>query len=111
MESVAERVADYLVGHHPGVPRRGQAEQALAAACGLVHALHATRMPRPARGATGSRPPSAAPPHTHRRSPRKMTPPSPEDDHQATQAGGPHMSVTPTDTASRKAPAELPITT
>lgn len=34
MDAVAERVADYLVGHHPGVPRLGQAEQALAAARG-----------------------------------------------------------------------------
>src|SRR6266571_6398477 len=40
MESVAERVADYLVRHHPRVPRLGQAEQALAAARGLIHALH-----------------------------------------------------------------------
>src|SRR5690349_13959841 len=39
MEPVAERVADYLVRHHPRVPRLGQAEQALAASCGLIHAL------------------------------------------------------------------------
>jgi hypothetical protein len=45
MESVAERVADDLVGHHPGMPRLGQAEQALAAARGLIHTLHATRLP------------------------------------------------------------------
>jgi hypothetical protein len=31
--------------HHPGVPRLGQAEQALAAARGLIHTLHATRLP------------------------------------------------------------------
>jgi hypothetical protein len=37
MESVAERVADYLLSHHPGVPRLGQAEQAVAAARGLTH--------------------------------------------------------------------------
>jgi hypothetical protein len=28
MKSVAKRVADYLVGYHPGVPRLGQPEQA-----------------------------------------------------------------------------------
>ena len=51
MDAVVERVADYLVGHHPGMPRPGQPEQALAAARGLIHALHATTLPgrRPAR--------------------------------------------------------------
>lgn len=44
METVAERVADHLVRHHPGVPGGGQAEQALVATCGLVDGLHARRM-------------------------------------------------------------------
>src|SRR5439155_25812084 len=47
VESVAERVADDLVGHHPGVPRLGQAEQARAAPRGLVDALHARKDARP----------------------------------------------------------------
>jgi hypothetical protein len=45
MESMTERVGDYLVGHHPGVPGPGQAEQARTAARGLIYALHAPRMP------------------------------------------------------------------
>jgi hypothetical protein len=45
MESMAERVTDYFVCHHSGMPRLGQAEQALAAASGLIHALHGPRMP------------------------------------------------------------------
>ncbi len=40
VEAVAEGVADYLVGYHPGVPCLGQAEQALLAADGLVDASH-----------------------------------------------------------------------
>jgi hypothetical protein len=40
VEAVAEGVADDLVGHHPGVPRLGQAEPALVASGGVVHALH-----------------------------------------------------------------------
>ncbi len=35
VEAVAERVAHDLVGHHPGVPRAGQATHALHAAGGL----------------------------------------------------------------------------
>jgi len=49
MESMAERVADHLIGHHPAVPGLGQAEQARTAARGLIHALHASRMPGHAR--------------------------------------------------------------
>src|SRR5215831_12951784 len=44
MEPVAERVADYLVGHHPAVPGFGEAVQALAATRGFVHALHSPTM-------------------------------------------------------------------
>ncbi len=40
VEAVAEGVADDFVGHHPGVPRLGQAAQALVAAGGGVDALH-----------------------------------------------------------------------
>ena len=40
VEAVAEGVADHLVGHHPGMPRLGQQEQALVTAGGVVHALH-----------------------------------------------------------------------
>jgi hypothetical protein len=38
VEAVAEGVADDLVGHHPGVPRLGQAEKAFVTAGGLVDA-------------------------------------------------------------------------
>jgi hypothetical protein len=41
VEAVAERVADHLVGHHPEVPGRGQAEHAGVATGRLVDALHA----------------------------------------------------------------------
>jgi hypothetical protein len=40
VEAVAEGVADYLVGHHPGMPRLGDTQEAVAAAGGLVDALH-----------------------------------------------------------------------
>ena len=40
MEAVAERVADDLVGHHPGVPCLGQANQPVVTAGSLVNALH-----------------------------------------------------------------------
>jgi hypothetical protein len=49
MESMAERVPDDLVGHHLGVPRLGQTEQAVAAARCLIHALHVPRVPWHAR--------------------------------------------------------------
>src|SRR5262249_27824280 len=49
MESVAERVADYLVGHHPGMPGLGQAVQASTGARRFVHGLHAFTMPGPRR--------------------------------------------------------------
>jgi hypothetical protein len=39
VEAVAEGVPDHLVGHHPRVPRFGQAEQALVASGGVGHAL------------------------------------------------------------------------
>jgi hypothetical protein len=45
VESVAERMADHLIGHHPGMPGPGQAKQAHATARGFIHALHAPRMP------------------------------------------------------------------
>src|SRR5690348_998071 len=51
MEPMAERVADYLIGHHPAVPRLSQADQALAATGRLIHTSHAPRMPRPQRPA------------------------------------------------------------
>jgi hypothetical protein len=51
MESMAERVTDYLVRHHSGMPRLGQAKQTLAAASGLIHALH---VPKDARGGVGT---------------------------------------------------------
>jgi hypothetical protein len=44
VETMAKRVADHLVCHHPGVPRHGKAEQALVATRGLVHSLHVPRM-------------------------------------------------------------------
>ena len=56
MESVAERMADYLVGHYPRVPRLCQAKQAPVAARGLIHTLHAPRLsarPRVRRGPCG----------------------------------------------------------
>ena len=48
MEAVAERVADHLVGHRPGVPRLGQAKQTIIAPGGLIYALHVPRMAGPA---------------------------------------------------------------
>ena len=48
MEPVAESVADRLVGHHPGMPCTGQAQQTVGTARGLVHDLHVSRMARPA---------------------------------------------------------------
>jgi hypothetical protein len=44
VETVAERVADHLVCHHPGVPHTGQADEALVATRGLVHGLHVPRV-------------------------------------------------------------------
>src|SRR5262249_53564041 len=44
MESVAESVADNLVGHYPGVPRLGQAKQTGASASRLIHRLHGQRI-------------------------------------------------------------------
>jgi hypothetical protein len=40
VEAVAKGVADHLVGHHPGMPRLGQAKQTLVTTDSLVHALH-----------------------------------------------------------------------
>ena len=44
--SVAERVADHVVGQDPGVPGGGQAKQAVGTAGGVVDRLHRPRMPR-----------------------------------------------------------------
>jgi hypothetical protein len=55
MESVAERVADYLVGHHPGMPGLGKATQASTAARCFVPASHASTMPGPRRHGSRSR--------------------------------------------------------
>ncbi len=40
VEAVAEGVAHYLVGHHPGMPRLGETHEAFVAAGRLVDALH-----------------------------------------------------------------------
>jgi hypothetical protein len=45
MVAAAERVADDLIGQHPGMPGLGQPEQPLMPAHGLIHTLHALTMP------------------------------------------------------------------
>jgi len=47
MKTMAERVADHLVVHHPGMPRAGQAKQRLGATSGLEHGLHDPKVPWP----------------------------------------------------------------
>jgi hypothetical protein len=50
METVAERMADYLVGHHPPMPSIGKTVQALVTTRGLedsMHALHNDNVPYP----------------------------------------------------------------
>ena len=52
METVAERMADYFVGHHPTMPGSGQAAQAVDAARCLEDGAHApmmTSVPRPGK--------------------------------------------------------------
>jgi hypothetical protein len=46
MEPVAERVADHLVSHHPGMPCVGQAQQTVGTTRGLVYRLHVPRARR-----------------------------------------------------------------
>ena len=55
VKSVAERVADHVVGHHPGMPRFGQPEQAVVAASSQIHALHVPRIAESVSKATDSR--------------------------------------------------------
>src|SRR5262245_49058897 len=50
MESVAESVTDDLVGHHPDVPRLGQADKARASARRLINAVHRVRISGNAAG-------------------------------------------------------------
>ena len=45
METVAERMADYFVGHHPTMPRLGEPAQALVATHRFEDSLHASMMP------------------------------------------------------------------
>jgi hypothetical protein len=40
VEPMAERVAHYLVGHHPGVPGRGQPPASIVAAHGVIDRFH-----------------------------------------------------------------------
>ena len=52
METVAERMADYFVGHHPTMPGGGKTTQALDAARCLEDSAHASMMtsvPRPGK--------------------------------------------------------------
>jgi len=44
VKSVAECMADHSIGHHPGMPRAGQAQQAIGTARSLVHRLHDIRI-------------------------------------------------------------------
>lgn len=55
LEAMAERMADYLVGHHPGMPGVSQPAQPVAAPGRRVPALHQTSMP--ARAAPGENTP------------------------------------------------------
>jgi hypothetical protein len=38
---VAKGVADYLIGHYPGMPCLGESKESFVAASGVVHGLHA----------------------------------------------------------------------
>src|SRR5262249_42141115 len=52
METVAERMADYFVGHHPTMPGSGKTAQAVDAARCLEDSAHASMMtsvPRPGK--------------------------------------------------------------
>ena len=52
METVAERMADYFVGHHPTMPGSGKTAQAVDAARCLEDGAHASMMtsvPRPGK--------------------------------------------------------------
>jgi hypothetical protein len=49
VEAVAERVADHLIGHHPGVPGVRQAKQTVSSARRVVNRLHVLKMARPLR--------------------------------------------------------------
>jgi hypothetical protein len=44
LEAVAERMAYYLVGHHPAMPGTGKSTQSVASACRLEDTLHASIM-------------------------------------------------------------------
>src|SRR5688572_8150738 len=51
MEPLAERVADHLVNHHPGMPCVGLAQQTVGTTRGLVYRLHVPRARRCVRQA------------------------------------------------------------
>src|SRR5450755_1158952 len=53
MESVAEGVAHYFVGHHSGVPCSGQAQDFVVTTDGLVDRLHSSEWYSPVRGHHG----------------------------------------------------------
>ncbi len=44
LETVAERVANYFVGHHPAMPGCGKATQSIATSRGLEDGTHASMM-------------------------------------------------------------------
>jgi hypothetical protein len=46
MEPVAQRMADHFVGHHPGVPCVGLAQQTVGTTRGLVYRPHVPKMAR-----------------------------------------------------------------
>jgi len=54
METMAERMADHLVGHHAAMPRIRKAKQALVAAGRLVHALHPSMLACPSANGSAS---------------------------------------------------------
>jgi len=54
VETMAERVANDLVGHDPVVPRAGQANETLLAPCRLVDRLHGSTVAYPRRQRPGS---------------------------------------------------------
>src|SRR5215468_11635685 len=58
METVAERMADYFVGHHPKMPGSGKTAQAVDAARCLEDSAHASMMtsvPRPGKTTAAAR--------------------------------------------------------
>ena len=55
METVAESVADYFIGHHATMPSSGKSAQAVDTACCLESTAHASMMTKCPRATGESR--------------------------------------------------------